>query len=350
MRRDVPSFFSSVAALRAFAALFIVFGHSVDQVEGYAWQWVATLGERGVQIFFVISGFSVEWSQAGRPNASILDFTVRRCIRVVPTYWLATLVLALLFLRNGEALSWTGNLLPSLLMIPHASLQQPDRIYPLLIPGWTLCYESLFYLLFGLGMLAGERWRRAITTIATLGIVGLGQWLQPTGPVLATWTSWMMVEFMIGLWLAWALRRYGLPPRWMVAGMALGILAFLQGNETKSPLLELLGLALFMTGMLASEGFRGWTLPGVAWVGAAAYSLYIWHSLAMGSLLKRVVAPLAEAFGLGLVPQALLLWVTSTVVAGAIFVLVDRPMVQWLTFRWARRGAPAGVRGLAASA
>lgn len=348
MHRPVPEFFTSVQALRAFAALFIVFGHSVDQVEAFSWEWVITLGERGVQIFFVISGFSIEWAQAHKPNSSIVDFTVRRCIRVMPTYWLATLVLALLMLRNGHELSLTGNLLPSLLMIPHESLQQPGSIYPILIPGWTLFYESFFYLLFGLSMLAGERWRRVGLTTAIVGLVVLGQWLKPGSPVLATWTSWMMAEFVIGVWLAWALQRFGLPPRWMVVGIALGLLAFLQGNDEKQPWLELLGLSLFMVGILASEGFRGWTLPGVAWFGAAAYSLYIWHGLAMGSLLKRVVVPLTETYQLDLVWQALILWITSTIVAGAVYMMADRPMVAWLTARWKRRvrrlHSPAAAR------
>lgn len=341
MRRPAPEFLTSVNALRAIAALFIVFGHSVDQVEGYHWEWVAILGERGVQVFFVISGFSLEWSQSHRPNPSVLDFTVRRCLRVIPTYWLATLVLAALFLRNGLELSWTGNLLPSLLLIPHESLQQPGLVYPILIPGWTLFYEAFFYLVFGLSLLLGDRWRRAGATAVLLGLVLVGQHTNPEGPVLQTYTSWMLAEFAAGIWIAHLVRRFGLPPRSAAVALALGIAAFIVGNQDESAALEVLGLTLTVTGVLATEGWRPWRWGAVAWLGAAAYSIYIWHGLAMGSLLKRLVHPLAEWASLGLLSQALLLWITSTLVAALVFVFVDRPMVGWLTRAWKRRAGSA---------
>lgn len=341
MSRPAPSFFTSINALRAIAALFIVFGHSVDQVEGYDWEWVALLGERGVQIFFVISGFSIEWAQASRPGGSVVDFTVRRFLRVVPTYWLATVVLALLFLRNGQTLTLWGNFVPSMLLIPHESLQQPGAVYPILMPGWTLFYEVFFYLLFGLGLALGERWRRTVVTGALLGLVLLGQWLEPQGPVLATYTSWMLAEFVVGIWLAHLVRRFGLPPVWMSLALLAGLGVFMVGNHHRNGALEVAGLALTMTGVLATEGFGPWRWKAVAWLGGAAYSLYVWHGLAMGSLLKRIVLPLSEAWSFGLMPQALLLWVLSSLAAGLVYLLVDRPMIAALGALWRRRARPA---------
>lgn len=337
MTRPAPDFFHSIQTLRALAALFIVFGHSVDQVEAHAWEWVATLGERGVQIFFVISGFSIEWSKAGRPEQTAFDFTVRRCIRVIPTYWLATLALAVLMWRNGRTFSWTHDVLPSLLMIPHEALDQPGAIYPLLVPGWTLFFESFFYLLFAAGLWLADRWRRPFLTAVLIGLVLLGQLVQPTSPIGITYTSWMLAEFLIGIWLAYAVRRWGLPPAWMGLGIVLGLATFFVGSHVRSAWLEVLGFGLVMTGVLATEGVRAWRWKLLGWIGGAAYSIYIWHSLAMGSLLKRVVEPLTQAWSLGLPAQALLLWITSTLVAALIFAFVDRPMVRWLTQRWKRR-------------
>ena len=82
--------------LRAIAALLVVADHSLTVIAGHgldpktatAFSWY--LGEQGVAIFFVISGFIMvrsNWSAFARPGAAV-EFALRRVLRIAPIYWL----------------------------------------------------------------------------------------------------------------------------------------------------------------------------------------------------------------------------------------------------------------------
>jgi exopolysaccharide production protein ExoZ len=75
--------------LRAIAALLVVYFHSVLQVtkvnDGFDWQF-RLFGETGVDIFFVLSGFVMWLTTAGR-HISPLEFYRRRIKRIVSRSW-----------------------------------------------------------------------------------------------------------------------------------------------------------------------------------------------------------------------------------------------------------------------
>src|ERR1041385_2411769 len=69
--------------LRVIAALGVVYFH-IASVAGLKLDW--DVGSRGVDVFFVISGFIIAYIGTGKPE----QFFRRRLIRVVPFYWAAT--------------------------------------------------------------------------------------------------------------------------------------------------------------------------------------------------------------------------------------------------------------------
>src|ERR1700731_4366402 len=79
--------------LRALAALMVVWHHGLNQVPGVA-RYIALpdFGPSGVDIFFVISGFIMLVTTAGQ-EVTPGEFFRRRVIRVVPLYWLMTLLM-----------------------------------------------------------------------------------------------------------------------------------------------------------------------------------------------------------------------------------------------------------------
>ncbi len=70
--------------LRAFAALCVVYYHITSEA---GLNLPISIGTRGVDVFFVISGFIITYAAMKNPD----QFFARRLIRIVPFYWAATL-------------------------------------------------------------------------------------------------------------------------------------------------------------------------------------------------------------------------------------------------------------------
>ncbi len=88
-----------VTSLRAIAATMVVVIHTGAFSDfGVVGKNVTEAGRYGVEIFFVISGFSIAttWAKA----ADYRDFFVRRMFRILPLYWLV-ITLVFFLTRNG---------------------------------------------------------------------------------------------------------------------------------------------------------------------------------------------------------------------------------------------------------
>ena len=147
----------SLQILRALAAWAIVFKHILQsyymgQADSIFWTVIDKVGGLGVDIFFVLSGFIMAYSSA-KYNGQGLTFAVNRLIRVMPIYWVYTLLLivSLILLPTGTYLAefqW-GTFIQSIFLIPHANPNGYGN-YPLLYVGWTLTYEMFFYLILAI--------------------------------------------------------------------------------------------------------------------------------------------------------------------------------------------------------
>ena len=176
-------------ALRAIAALLVVADHALLEVSHnepqnlithIAW----TLGNAGVYIFFVISGFimvNICWESFG-PKAAAANFVRRRVIRIVPLYWLAT-VAALAYHKvsstHGADAGWS-ELIYSLAFIPYSN--DEGSWNPILPQGWTLNYEMMFYAIFALGLSLPRRFALPAVSM-TLGAFVMFGPLVPTETV-----------------------------------------------------------------------------------------------------------------------------------------------------------------------
>ena len=86
----------SIQHLRGLAVFSVVVFHALQ------WEWIPfEPGQFGVELFFIISGFVMWFTTAGRETAP-LAFMARRAARVVPLYWLASLTaLTVVLIRPG---------------------------------------------------------------------------------------------------------------------------------------------------------------------------------------------------------------------------------------------------------
>ena len=97
----------TIQALRAVAALAVLIRHAGF----YEYNFLAA----GVDLFFVISGFIMVvscWPEFGKQCAP-RRFAVRRLVRIVPLYWLATL----LMMVRGLLLTRMWSMNPELLEV-----------------------------------------------------------------------------------------------------------------------------------------------------------------------------------------------------------------------------------------
>jgi len=142
--------------LRVIAALGVVYFHTTSEA-GLKLDW--DVGSRGVDVFFVISGFIIAYIGTGKPE----QFFRRRLIRVVPFYWAATLVVFAVVVVAPNVFRTTTSSVPhlvsSLLFIPH---ELKGEMLPTLLLGWSLNFEMYFYVVFALALRISPRWSPVI--------------------------------------------------------------------------------------------------------------------------------------------------------------------------------------------
>ena len=273
-------------ALRALAALAVVVFHAGRYIAGAvpdaAWRW----GEFGVDVFFVVSGFVM--MVATPPHATWRVFVTRRAIRILPMYWLATLLMAALVLLAPQlfvaAVVTPAHLVQSLLLWPHYNPGLPGEVAPLLVPGWTLSYELYFYLVFALFLWLAPAARVLAVAAVLLLAAAMAQAVAPsaTADFLA---RPLVFEFVFGMAAArlWQGGRRCDPrlagPLALAAGAV--VVAFAT-PEWRVPIAG--GAGLVMTWALASVATPV-TRAGkiMESLGDASYSLYLLHPFVVGA-------------------------------------------------------------------
>jgi len=123
---------SSIQALRAFAAWTVVLHHyclifRVDHPSMWRRLFIDH-GASGVDVFFVVSGLVMGLS-ACDPEMTPRRFAIKRIARIVPAYWVVTLVVAVLIVCAPAVMVDQGYspelLVKSLLFVP---AQNPDGL------------------------------------------------------------------------------------------------------------------------------------------------------------------------------------------------------------------------------
>lgn len=313
------------------------------------------LGNLGVRIFFVLSGFLITGllirERERHGTISLRHFYFRRSLRIFPAFYV---FLAFLWLVNG----WLVALDPQDFVHAATFTENYNTCCrnDYTAHTWSLGVEEQFYLLWpALLVLAGTR--RA--TFAAAGfvvaapLIRLGIWY-----LVPEWRWGIATRFetvgdalAVGCLLAaWRDRLHSNPvylrlleSRWMLL-VPLGVLALAGLDRPRihglaGITLMNLGIAISIDWCVRNPGGRigralNWG-PAV-YVGAASYSLYLWQS----PFLNRHSDTIAASFPLNLV--------LLTIAALASYHFVERPVLalrQHLENRWRRREARKPVIG-----
>lgn len=358
MSRAPDQRLEALQALRAIAAGFVVFVHALETYATKVGPFApihlgVDLGGFGVKLFFCISGFiifSSSWSLApGWHSASF--FARRRVIRIVPLYWIATLIYAAKLALQGNAPEgW--ELLCSLLFIPYTDAQSLMR--PVLGAGWTLNFEMLFYAALTLALVLDRAYRLASVAalfVLLLVLRNLGAIPSEVVPHSVAWAllaDTHLMYFLAGMLIGTLAPRLSawlpLPRSWSVAmvctfALLLGYpLLSLQGWVT-ADVRELVELALCAIILLICvqpyrpprEGryarLRRWVIAA----GDGSYSTYLIHGFVMGP-----AARILSAFSLHLPPLlfAAAMVLACTLTGIIVFRFFEAPVTRALNKRW----------------
>jgi len=333
--------FTVLQALRGVAASLVVLFH-LGNWEAVYWpanrmlEPVSWFGFAGVDLFFVVSGFTITWSHArevGRPGA-MRSYVARRLWRIYPTYWIAWLVCVVV--SRTTSADWSTVLGPGewrsfFLWMAHPV---PHRQLP---PAWSLVYEMIFYTVFGALLLAPPR-----VFLPVLVGWAAAAWLQASHPLrllvpLADLLLYpLVIEFVLGCIVALAVRSGSCrAERSLVAiGLAvclLGVVLQRRFGSMDNLLWRVAcfgGGAAFLVAGLTSGELRGrWRSPRwLARVGDASYSTFLSHWPAF--ILTMILLP-------GMLssppPKPLLIAFLLAVLQGSGFVmyrLVEKPLTS----------------------
>lgn len=350
-----------VQLLRAAAAIAVVLSHAISRAErGFAdlWSvsWLANIGDLhrvghcGVDLFFCISGFVMIYAHHQdfqKPGASA-RFLYRRLTRVAPIYWILTwagvallsVAPALFTYRDNVDWRWV---FCSLSFIPIESIDGVRS--PVLGLGWTLNYEVYFYALFALALTLPRRTAFVALAAFFSASIAAGWLLEPVSLSGQQVTSWLLIEFLMGVGIGLlllsheqTLRTRG--PAALVIGTMLLILSSFSPPAEDDKLMRfcLWGLpsALILAGALGSDWSRlpGFRLGGL--LGRASYSIYLVQVFALpASVIMLKKTHLAGVLPIeGLVAAMVLVSVVSSVVFWA---LVERPLTNLLHGKFSLR-------------
>lgn len=329
---------SNFQALRAVAAFLVLFVHIDLLVRPLGLsEHDLRFGNIGVDLFFVLSGFVIVHSVMLR-SQSAAEFAYNRIVRVVPLYWVLTLAVFAVALVEPTLLNSTiasgSDLAKSLAFIPYRKAN--GLVQPVLFVGWTLNYEMFFYLAFAsalalTGRIAGLAALFASTVL--LVFVSAVQWTQPNLLILRFFGDTIVIEFVLGMWIALLTRR-GIG--WST-GFAVAMLVTAGGWLLASNIIVPEGprwifggvpaAAILIAALALERRGRALSNPIVQLLGASSYALYLSHPFVLQGL-GRLIEPINNAWLA--IPATIAAIATAQVVGVGIHLWIEKPMMAVL--------------------
>jgi exopolysaccharide production protein ExoZ len=327
--------------LRVVAALSVVYFHVTSEA-GLGLK--LSFGQRGVDVFFVISGFIIAYIGTNKPE----EFFRRRLIRVVPFYWAATLAVFALALASPHLLRSTNadvlHLAASLLFIPHESVT--GEMHPTVILGWSLNFEMFFYAMFAISLAISRKWSPLICASCLLIFVVGIHLIGTHNQMLNFYARPIVLEFCYGIavfylinWISArrdSLIAWRLLP-WLLAGALVGSFTALYGLEIRYPdvpryLAAGIPAVLLVASALLLERIFNFTTKSrtLFLLGEASYIVYLIHPYVVYGVLRVF---LKNADGMSAAAIAVLVIGLLALVSGiAVFVhlVFEKPVMAFL--------------------
>ena len=331
-------------AARGAAALLVLLYHCTVTIGQPRYAGVEPLvglfrfGHAGVDFFFVLSGFIITYAHSadiGRKDA-VARYAWRRLTRIYPAYWVAlALTVALYIAMPGSGTSYSRD--PRSIVM--SALLMPQDHLPVLGVAWTLSHEMLFYSLFGLAILSRRPvavlflcWQGAVLAYATMASAkGIPPFL------------FYSVNAGFGVGVGVAALTVAKPVRharvWALSGALAFFIVGLLENRTSIDVTEgnwpiwhfsyIVAAGTMLYGIVGMDMHSIRAPRWAVFLGAASYSIYLVHTLAVSASCKLLVAGLRLSANAAFPVVAL-----GATTFGILFYLaVERPFDRWARSR-----------------
>ena len=323
--------------VRAVAALLVILFHIQNalgiQVRYAPVRDIFSAGHRGVDLFFVLSGFIIAYSHRkdlGRQDR-LGNYLFNRFARIYPAVWIMSALAIVVYMVGFSTPDKADKLTPGAIVA--SAFLLPQVAVPLVNVTWTLTYEIFFYFLFGIliinfriGLAIFILWQMAVVTVA-LTDVNLG--------LAGYYLRAVCLDFSVGLACAWwihQMRKEVLSSAVWVGLLISGVLGFGVGmwfdaTAQWSAIPCALGAGVIIVSLVVLEQMKHLRVPDlIVKLGGASYSVYLVHFSViqmLSTLLRRIGVPATDIL--------FLIYLPAGVLAGMAFDhWVDRPIQRRL--------------------
>jgi peptidoglycan/LPS O-acetylase OafA/YrhL len=306
-------------------------------------------GQRGVQMFFIVSAFTLCMSVRSRTGEGSAwgAFYIRRFWRVAPMYYLA--LVANTILEAGSNLgSHPALAVLTTLTFTHGLI--PQYINTTVIGGWSVAVEFCFYALFPFIYHYLTNWRLSVIALFTSVIVcsQTNALLANAYPTVAgyfqfTWVVAELPVFLMGF-LAFHLRENFImrvsPQKQKAVAAGLLVIALVLAYVS----LPTRDASLYVSSLAFVPALLALSLVPCSWIvnrasvsmGIISYSAYLIHFFVLAGLKVMIPAIWTSALPTGLV--GFVIYYIPTI-AGTSF-------LSWITWRWIEQPGIALGRAL----
>ena len=349
-------YFPEIDGIKFFTTLAVVWSHG----EAYFWgmtagqfaaqkqRWallfniINNAGVRGMELFFVLSGFLLSLPFArhylqGAPPVSTRYYYLRRLTRIEPPYVIA-MVMALLLCLGLHTLpvllalkSFAASLFYCHLLVFH-ELPYLNGV------AWSLEVEVQFYLiaplLFQLFRLPAL-WRRCILCGGIALLVALVQWLLPPKVIsIYTYSYYFLAGMLLTEIVVAAKDRHFSRPKWMIlpAIICAALILCLPAQRLLAARLALpFVIVCFCFCVLRVEAVRRiFRYKWIPVIGGMSYSIYLLHNLTilrLDWLFIRLLGGLP--FEVQWACQMLIVLALTMAIALPFYFFIERPFMRW---------------------
>ncbi len=268
---------------------------------GYGWgdlplnlfRYVGWLGDQGVQLFLITSGFGLTWSLLQRNSEDWRSFYQRRLWKLYPLWWFVhgVFLITSLFLKNGMSVTQ-----PQFYLSLLGFRMTPGIFYYFSPSWWFIGLLIQLYLLFPLLYSGLKKWGAMRFLVGTSAIAflirGIGLYLIGD-PYLDLWSRGNIAitrlpEFVLGMaFAAWLYQSPEATAKWFRSPKFIGLGVVIYGaglvgaftlwGMAMSPFLLGLGLLILLYPLLNQSGTTWADRVGLRWVGRHSYGLFLVH-------------------------------------------------------------------------